>query len=261
MAEIKFPEGLPGWFKIDRYAIEPASEQDMHDAVEAVIDRLQFYQSITAQSFNLPPLDGPTRDAALAALEEWSDRPYQRSTSHWRGALRAALCPTITADDVAAFDGILEREEEGARAASQQEMMDAVESVSRLPPEEQRLGMEAEIRRLREAEGEEAQQVLRYATGQTDGLKPVPPAWLEKLFTRRIAAYLDLSLWAALEGHTIDVEGLHAELFPEGSDPRSVSRLLEGLRELQHLRYRMANQDGRAFHAYQKNRKRRNKHE
>lgn len=246
MAEIKAPADLPDWFDIDQYDFKPTSEQEMHGAALAVLDRLPFNQTVTAPSFDSKNVGNAERNAALIALEEWAVGPYRRITGQWRGALQVALQPSVTDDEIIAFAGIIEREVAEDAAACQQALDDIVESVSHLPAKEKLLKVQKKVQELLEP-GEEEK-------GRTS---PVSHHWVRKLFDYHIAAYLDLTLWAALAGHNIDIETLHSELLPDGHDPRSVADMLRGLHGERHLSYRTRIEEGGAFDALQKALKRR----
>jgi len=146
------------------------------------------------------------REEALVALEEWSADPYQRSTRHWRNALRAALYPTITAEDVAALEFAIERKDDRDTADFQQAMDDILESVLHLPVREKKSTVQAKVQRLQEP-GEE----------EIEWTAPIEPQWTRKLLTYYAAAYMDLVIWASLAGHTINVRSLHNN-FRKGSD-------------------------------------------
>lgn len=195
----------------------------------------------------------PARENALSALQEWSADPYRRITEQWKNALQEALQPSITADEIEPFIVILEEEERAKGDAYQMELIEIVKGVRHLPGRDQLLAVKDATQRMLETEEKEARQALSDLTGRDNGLEPIDHAWVRKLFNYRITAYLDLTLWAALESYELDVKELHAKLFPDEKDPRSVANMLQELQNFQHLRYRIRILYGGAFDAWQRN--------
>lgn len=198
MVTIRMPEELPDWFDMERYEFEPTSEQEMHDAALAVLDRLPFYQAATAPGFDPKSVGDAERDTVLTVLGKWAADPYRRITCQWRGALQAALQPSVTDDDVAAFDAAIEWADAKDDTKCQQALEGIVESVSHLPAREKLLEVRKKVQELLEP-GEE----------EREWTAPVRPQWTEKLLTYYAAAYMDLAIWAALAGDSINVRSLH----------------------------------------------------
>lgn len=254
MRLINRPEELPKWFDPQHYAFAPESEAEMNRATLAVLDRIPFYQSIAHKGFSFLDFpSSPAREYALTALQEWSADPYRRITEQWKNALKEALQPSVTADEIEPFLVILEEEERAKGDAYQMELIEIVKGVRHLPGRDQLLAVKDATQRMLETEEKEARQALSELTGGDDGLEPIDHAWVRKLFNYRIAAYLDLTLWAALKGYELGVTELLAKLFPDEKDPRTVADMLQKLKNFQHLRYRIRIQDGGAFDAWQRN--------
>lgn len=227
MSVIKTPEELPDWFDIEKYAFKPANDDKLKQAVLAVLDRMPYYQLLS--SCSLTGLDKDTRDAVFEALEDWAAEPYKRLDGERLEAFQALECPMLApprmedgSDASDWFTGLLDREEQDRRRELETLLEDALARLAGESPESPEAIRDELRKALTPTEGEKhnadlspiregERRVFVEVHGSTGShLRSIlDEQWLRKLFIYYAAAYMDLAIWAALEGETLNIRSLH----------------------------------------------------
>ncbi|MGC3872395.1 hypothetical protein ACPF7Z_03870 [Halomonas sp. GXIMD04776] len=256
---------LPKWFNEKRYTCKPPNEAALREAALAVLDRVPFYQAVMGRGFDAERLDEGKRKKALSILEEWSANPYQRPDECSRMTLYACLTSTIrmadSSDVVEVFTAVLEREDARNDEASQEQ-----EAYQRRELETLLKDSLGQLKQTAVHPSEVRQKLimaLSLPEMEEEQIDPSGPAWIGKLLDYYVAAYMDLMLWAALEGIHLGksihgkVSALQQVLCLGNSDPRQVVRLLKDFQDEKLLPYLVRIEEGGIIEAIVKNQKRR----